>query len=76
MVALLIPNQLVRVQILGDVLFRIDNIVLWSNGDDTCFTCRKRWFDSIKDYCQHHGEAGLQSSKEKEDVEKYEVRPM
>ena len=25
-------------------------MVLWSNGDDTCFTCRKRWFDSIRDY--------------------------
>ena len=25
-------------------------MVLWSNGDDTCFTRRKRWFDSIRDY--------------------------
>ena len=49
-VALLIPNQLVRVRILGDVLFKIDNMVLWSNGYDTCLTCRKRWFDSIQDY--------------------------
>ena len=24
--------------------------VLWSNGYDTCFTRRKRWFDSIQDY--------------------------
>ena len=24
--------------------------VLWSNGYDTCFTRRKRWFDSIRDY--------------------------
>ncbi len=24
--------------------------VLWSNGDDTCLTNRKRWFDSIQDY--------------------------
>ena len=27
-----------------------NNIVLWSNGDDTCLTNRKRWFDSIRDY--------------------------
>lgn len=26
------------------------NTVLWSNGYDTCFTRRKRWFDSIQDY--------------------------
>ena len=24
-----------------------NNIVLWSNGDGTCLTNRKRWFDSI-----------------------------
>ena len=26
------------------------NTVPWSNGDDTCLTNRKRWFDSIRDY--------------------------
>jgi hypothetical protein len=28
----------------------LTNAVLWSNGYDTCFTRRKRWFDSIQDY--------------------------
>ena len=22
----------------------------WSNGDDTCVTCRRRWFNSIRDH--------------------------
>ena len=48
--ARLIPNQSVRVQILGDVLFNDLITVLWSNGDDSCPTNRKRWFDSIRDY--------------------------
>ena len=26
------------------------NLVLWSNGDDTCVTCRRRWFNSIRDH--------------------------
>ena len=25
----------------------------WSNGDDTWPTSRKRWFDSIRDYCNN-----------------------
>ena len=25
----------------------------WSNGDDTCATCRRRWFDSIRDHSIH-----------------------
>ena len=24
--------------------------VPWSNGDDTCVTCRRRWFNSIRDH--------------------------
>ena len=51
-------------------------MVLWSNGDDTCFTRRKRWFDSIQDYCQRHGDAGWQLTKWYDDVRKCEVRAM
>ena len=25
-------------------------LVPWSNGDDTCVTCRRRWFNSIRDH--------------------------
>ena len=27
-----------------------DNTIPWSNGDDTCVTCRRRWFNSIRDH--------------------------
>ena len=32
-----------------------DNLVPWSNGNDTCVTCRRRWFNSIRDHCPVRG---------------------
>src|SRR5690606_37201446 len=34
----------------------------WSNGDDTCVTCRRRWFNSIRDHSRRQ-ESGVRSQE-------------
>ena len=51
--------------------------VLWSNGNDTCLTNRKRWFDSIQDYLPKTNVKDIHSnSAEAVNDEKAELRPM
>jgi hypothetical protein len=36
----------------------------WSNGDDTCVTCRRRWFNSIRDHSRRQ-ESGVRLGSER-----------